>query len=104
MLGKNFVIAAAGLIAGTVQAHDAPAGWRYDLKCCSGIDCREVNHDPGVRVKETPEGYLISTTGETISYRDTRIRQSPDGEYHWCSSGGLDTSRTICLYVPPRGY
>lgn len=35
---------------------------------------------------------------------DARIKRSPDGKFHWCSVAGADDSRTICLFVPPRGF
>lgn len=90
------------LFAGMAHAHDAPSGWSYDKRCCSGVDCRVVNHG-GVSVHETPRGYRISTTGEVIPYSDSRIKDSPDGEFHWCSHGGGDRTKTICLYAPPKG-
>lgn len=102
------VLAWAGFaltMAGIAHAHDAPAGWSYDKRCCSGVDCRMVNvRASGVRIDETPGGYRISTTGELVGYRDPRVKDSPDGEFHWCSAGGRDTSKTICLYVPLKGY
>ncbi len=36
--------------------------------------------------------------------RDARIKESPDGEFHWCSVGGSDAGATVCLFVPPRGF
>ena len=93
--------------SGLVYPHDAlptaakPQGWNYPYSCCSGIDCREV---PGTAIGEKPEGYVIKGTGEVIAYSDTRIKDSPDGEFHWCSVAGADDSRTICLFAPPRGY
>lgn len=86
-------------LAGPVRAHDAPSGWSYPFKCCSGYDCRPVATSA---VSERPEGYVINNTGEVVSYTDKRVRFSPDGEYHWCSMGGKDTGSTICLFVPPR--
>lgn len=84
-----------------------PEGWNYSIACCSGTDCRAVNSPRSgsrVTIAETPQGYRISTTGETIAYNDRRIKESPDGEFHWCSVGGSDDSRTLCLYAPPRSY
>jgi hypothetical protein len=50
-------------------------------------------------------GYLIRHTGEIIPYGDRRIKNSPDGEYHWCAHRkGLDEGKTICLFVPPSGF
>lgn len=92
------------------EAHDAmptaaqPNGWAYPFSCCSGIDCREVSSGPDGVVRETPEGYVIASTGEVVAYTDKRIKDSPDGAFHWCSVAGKDDSRTICLFVPPRAY
>jgi hypothetical protein len=83
-----------------VPVHDAPTGWKYPLNCCSNNDCREVADKA---VGEVPDGYLIRTTGELLHYGDKRLKDSPDGEFHWCSAAGSNTGRTICLFVPPRG-
>jgi hypothetical protein len=95
------------LAATPAGAHDAiptaakPQGWKYPFSCCSGFDCREVSSK---QVSEKPEGYVITNTGEIVAYGDARLKDSPDGEYHWCSVAGADDSRTICLFVPPRSY
>lgn len=83
------------------RGHDAPTGWTYPFSCCSNYDCRAV---PTRHVSERPEGYVINVTGEVVAYNDTRVRNSPDGEFHWCSVSGESNSRTICLFVPPRAY
>ncbi len=94
-------------VAGAVSAHDAlptaakPLGWTYPFACCSGIDCREVAPKS---ISERPEGYVIEGTGELIAYSDKRVKESPDGEFHWCSVAGANDGKTICLFVPPRGY
>lgn len=95
-------------------AHDAiptaaqPKGWSYPFSCCSGIDCREVGDGKSskapVKIIETATGYKISTTGEVIAFGDTRLKDSPDGVFHWCSVAGADDGRTICLFKPPRGF
>lgn len=88
-------------------AHDAiptaakPQGWSYPFSCCSGYDCREVK---ATSIAEKPEGYVIKNTGEIVAYSDGRLKDSPDGAFHWCSVAGADDSRTICLFVPPRSY
>jgi hypothetical protein len=89
---------AAAMPAG---AHEAPTGWRYPYSCCSGYDCREVSSKV---IGEGPEGYVIKGTGEVVSYSDARLKNSPDGEYHWCSVAGADDTRTICLFVPPHSF
>ena len=82
------------------RAHDAPLGWRYPWSCCSNQDCRQVPQD---WVREAPDGYHVA--GETIPYGDKRLKDSPDGEVHWCAhQAGIDAGRTICLFVPPRGF
>ena len=90
-----------GCLAATPAAsHEAHTGWRYDAKCCQDRDCRPIS---ATAIKEGPDGYFIILGHETIPYRDHRIKDSPDGLYHWCSVNGRDDGRTICLYVPPRG-
>lgn len=92
---------------GATWGHDAiptdaqPLGWSYPWSCCSGQDCRRADGE----VKETPAGYQIAETGEVVPYGDKRIKDSPDGEFHWCRHlTGKDAGKTICLYVPPRGF
>lgn len=81
--------------------HEARTGWRYPYACCSDRDCREI---PGWAVREGPEGYTIAATGELIPYTDRRVKRSPDGVFHWCSVAGKIDGRTICLFVPHRGF
>ncbi len=88
------------VMCGRVRAHDAPTGWSYPFSCCSTTDCRRV---PADWIREQPDGFTIVMTGEIVGHQDARIKQSPDGEYHWCSVAGSNDSRTICLFVPPRG-
>lgn len=88
-------------LTSVAQAHNSPTGWKYPYSCCSDLDCREVT---AKSISEKPEGYVIAGTGEVIGYRDARVRESPDGEYHWCSVAGASDGRTICLFVPPRSY
>ena len=94
-------------VATPARAHEAlptaakPRGWSYPHSCCSGIDCRQVNEKA---ISERPQGYVINKTGEVVAYRDSRVKDSPDGVYHWCSVAGADDSRTICLFVPPKGF
>ena len=91
-----------------VRAHDAmptsaqPLGWKYPWSCCSNMDCKMLG-DQGI--SEKPEGYVINSTGEIVAYADKRVKDSPDGEYHWCAhQAGLDAGHTICLFVPPKGF
>jgi hypothetical protein len=109
-LAVSFLTVATGALvamSAPAVAHDAiptaamPQGWSYPFSCCSGYDCREVS---AKAISERPEGYVIQGTGEVVAYSDGRLKNSPDGEYHWCSVAGADNGRTICLFVPPRSY
>lgn len=93
----------AGLaVAPPAFAHKAPTGWTYPFSCCANLDCREVSDSA---ISEKPEGYVVKATGEVIGYKDIRVKNSPDGLFHWCAhQGGLDAGRTICLFVPPRDF
>jgi hypothetical protein len=93
-------------VGGTPSASGSsnqPIGWNYPWACCSGMDC--ARSDQPKDVTETPEGYRINLTGEIIAYGDKRIKQSPDGDIHWCAHrAGIDLNKTICLFVPPKGF
>jgi hypothetical protein len=96
------ILLSALLSAGSAFGHDSPMGWTYGFECCSSIDCRQL-HD--VDVTEGPEGYRIVRTGELIPYGDKRIKQSKDEFFHQCTPGGsIDADKSICLYVPNRGF
>ena len=95
------------LVVCPARSHDAlptaavPLGWSYPFSCCSGIDCRQVSNKA---ISERPEGYVINTTGEVVAYSDSRVKNSPDDVYHWCSVAGANDGKTICLFAPPKGY
>ncbi|PWJ88411.1 hypothetical protein C8D77_111134 [Mesorhizobium loti] len=89
------------LFGGKAHSHDAPTGWSYPQNCCSGIDCREV---PDADIIEGARGYEIRNTHELIPMTDPKVKMSPDGRFHLCTVGGLDDSRTICLFAPSRGF
>jgi hypothetical protein len=106
VLAFPIALSAIGVSTPTL-AHDAlptaaqPHGWAYPVACCSGFDCREVAE---ADIIEGPRGYVIKTTGEVIPMTDRKVRQSPDGQFHWCSLAGKADGKTICLFVPPRAY
>ena len=111
MLVLSGAIMASSVLFSGAGAHDAmptaskPLGWSYPFSCCSGIDCREVSlGGAGSVILERPEGYVVAETGEVVPYTDTRVKESPDGRPHWCSVAGRADGRTICLFVPPRGF
>lgn len=86
------------------HAHDAPTGWTYPWSCCSSMDCQQVANP---RVHETPNGYVVdgATDAAPIAYADKRVKDSPDGDYHWCAhQAGVDAGKTICLFRPPKGF
>lgn len=107
----GLAIGAAALGAGFVAKawpHDAlptaarPLGWSYPFACCANYDCETVSESA---VIEGARGYEIRSTGELIPMSDKRVKDSPDGQFHWCAHrAGLDAGKTICLFVPPRGF
>ena len=111
-LKKHSLFACAAVAAMSVsflappaRAHDAPTGWKYPWACCSNMDCQQISRAGDNGVKETSQGYLIESTNELVAYSDKRVKNSPDGEYHWCAhQAGLDAGHTICLFVPPKGF
>lgn len=103
-----FAIGVVAMLAPAAFAHDAkptaakPQGWSYPFACCANYDCRATHTG---EVLEKPEGYVIAGTGEVVPMTDKRIKDSPDGEFHWCAhQAGLDAGKTICLFVPPRSF
>jgi hypothetical protein len=87
------------------DAHDAPTGWKYPWACCSSMDCQRVQSGDVTEPSSEKPYFTITATGETIMPKDVRIKQSPDGDYHWCAhQAGLDAGHTICLFVPPKGF
>ena len=101
LLGSPLLLTTLVLL-GQASAHEAPTGWKYPWTCCSNMDCKEVQSSA---VLEKPEGYVIQFTGEVVGYQDRRVKNSPDGEYHWCAhQAGIDAGQTICLFVPPKGF
>lgn len=93
---------------GKVWPHDAlptaaqPLGWAYGWDCCSLTDCAQMPHG---EIQETPQGYLVRSTGEVIAYGDKRLRQSKDEFFHRCAKNGDFKSETsLCLYTPDRGF
>lgn len=106
---RGMTIAAALFFgAAPLAAHDAtptaaaPQGWTYPFACCANFDCKEM---PDASIVEGARGYEIRATGELIPMTDKRVRQSPDGRFHWCAhQAGLDAGKTICLFVPPRSF
>ena len=98
------LVAGLALLTCPASAHNSPTGWSYPWSCCSSLDCQQLG---STRVRETPDGYVIDGSTDTaiIGYQDKRIKDSPDGEFHWCAhQAGIDQGKTICLFVPPKGF
>jgi hypothetical protein len=91
-----FYLAVLIMLPWPADAHQAQSGWSYPWACCSGDDCQEV---PARLVDEVRGGY-VAPSGEMIPEQDFRLRESPDGLYHWCAVG----TTTRCLFVPPRSF
>ncbi len=53
------------------------------------------------RIAGSEQSIAIS---EVIGYADHRLKDSPDGQYHWCTIGGSEQGATICLFVPPHSF
>lgn len=109
-----FALAITGIAAVAAchhaNAHEAtsvagqPLGWSYPWACCSNMDCQPVGEND---VTEGPDGYQVAGSSDQtpIPYGDKRIKDSPDGEFHWCAHrSGIDSGHTICLFVPPKGF
>jgi hypothetical protein len=96
------VFSATVLAALPAAAHEAPVGWKYPWACCANHDCQQLSD---AAISERKDGYVVNQTGEVVAYADKRIKDSPDGLYHWCAHpAGLDAGHTICLFVPPKGF
>lgn len=67
----------------------------YDSDCCSDKDCSRAP----MAIVEMHDGYHLAD-GRTVPYRDPRVRQSADSDFHVCQ---FPDGRIICLYVPGRG-
>lgn len=123
-----FLVAFWWIVATVIyaMAHDAkptaaqPYGWSYPVYCCSGKDCTSVSDKT---VTEGPDGYTITLTPEQhqmlkqtttfrVAYGDTKVKDSPDQDFHVCiSQQHLSPDGTaafggtlLCFFVPPRGY
>lgn len=83
-------------------AHEAPKGWNCPFSRCANYDCKEMS---AKATSERPDGYVVQPTGEVVGYADKRVKDSPDGGFHWrAHQSGLDAGKTICLFVPPRSF
>lgn len=128
-LTAAFIVAfwcAFWFMVGIATAHQAqptaakPYGWDYPLYCCSGKDCAMLT---GKMVIEGPNGYVmhlnpgdhpmvIKPMTVNVPYGDSRIKDSPDGEFHLCLSqthespdgSAIFGGNVLCFFVPPRSF
>jgi hypothetical protein len=113
-LGVSTLVVIAGfggsmlVYATQAHSHDAiptntqPLGWNYPWACCASQDCRAALVG---EVTESPDGYVITATGEIVPMLDKRVKDSPDGVFHICAHlAGIDAGKTICLFKPDRGF
>lgn len=82
------------------QNEDSPRSahhW-YPRECCQQIDCAPLNRKD---ILSAQGGWYIRPSRETIPYFDSRVRSSPDGQFHRCIEEFWEpSSRTRCLFVP----
>jgi hypothetical protein len=100
VLGIAIAIAVLVGWSSDARSHTAIAGWNYGLECCSGVDCYQTAAED---VRTVKGGWVIVATGEFITFRDRRVKESQDSFFHRCSGQGKITEKTICLYVPMGG-
>ncbi|WP_181702689.1 hypothetical protein [Chthonobacter albigriseus] len=89
------VLIASLLSTSAAGAHEAPSGWTYEAICCSDKDCRPISSGD---VEATPYGWRLKLTGDVVAF--SQARRSRDGAFHWCTVGGRNNGKTICLYAP----
>lgn len=81
--------------------HMHMSGHWYETECCSMNDCYVL--DP----LDTPQGYFLPRTKETVPY--SQARRSQDGKYHKCTSDAdpdehliHPEGKAMCLYTPDQ--
>lgn len=95
---NTVLVAASGLALAVLSAQSAKAHAWYEYECCSEQDCRKAAID---EVTVTPDGYFVSTTGETIARNDGRLRFGEDWDWHICLVPS--ETKVRCLYRPGGG-
>ncbi len=89
------------LFAPVVRGHEAPAGWQYDIACCSDRDCRPLSRTEVNTIRRAGDqtGYLADIEGfsEPILFAPDKIKPSKDEYFHGCvGASGIG----YCLYIP----
>lgn len=88
------------MICGACDAHEAPAGWQYDVDCCMQQHCHPIPASETPRI--TPDGYIL-TDGTLVYKWDSRVRFSKDVLWHECRIRSWNSTVLRCLYVPSGG-
>lgn len=106
-LTQALLIMSGAIMASSVVFAEARAHEFYSEECCDQRDCRPEMFAGEVR--ETTRGYEIPALKQTIPYRDSRIKSSPDKRFHLCLfsmyTPGVGSALAVrCLYVPPRSF
>jgi hypothetical protein len=100
VIGLIFLwLLAALILMASVRPSNAHSIYHYE--CCHDRDCWPLED---VEIRETPEGWLLVETGEVIPYDWPKVKDSPDGRYHLCTTTGDFTGMKLCLYRPPLGF
>jgi hypothetical protein len=73
----------------------------YHYECCHDRDCWPL--EPA-EIRETPQGWVIEGLSQPIPYDWPKVKESPDGRYHLCTTTGTTSGLPLCLYVPPASF
>lgn len=99
------ILSAWLVAASAAAAHEAPSGWTYPWRCCSGMDCAPVGPNA---IACTPEGCTVTLepgehpanpdgTAPLVLRTTKQPEPSPDGQNHACIN--LRTNEVLCLFV-----
>lgn len=83
------------------SSHPATAHSFYHYECCHDRDCWPLEAS---KVRETPQGWVIEGLAAPIPYDWPKLKDSPDGRYHLCTTSGDTSGMPLCFYRPPLGF
>lgn len=106
VLMMAFIMVAASAWLSEAEAHDF-----YDAVCCNGNsmsgDCQEVPASTvrpimgGYQITLNPGNHRLVTRIHVFQIEQSKVRPSPDGQYHVCLYPTEDHLQ--CFYAPPPG-